>query len=149
MRKRGARIRTLRGHILRPDQVAALVTPIHVALELLPLGLYTIEHAHDLAAFLSVAQVAAEDARRPDIVEVGCEGAKVLLKMRDRAKAGKSWNVTNEEREALTRCVMTIDRWYRTQTNVRWRKALATVLVMADRAIAEGKEELDLIEQAA
>lgn len=134
------------GHVLTPQQVERLVMPIHVALELLPLGLYTEAHAHDLAAFLNVAQFAANDAARDDIHAEATSAAEVLLAMRDRVRAGRAWNVTAGERETLMRSVTVLDRWYRTQTNTRWRRALRQVYAICDRAWAEGREELDLLE---
>lgn len=120
--------------------------PIHVALELLPLGLFNESHAHDLAAFLNVAQFASQDAGRDDIHTLTGDAVEVLCTMRDRARAGKAWNVTAAERTQLTHCVTTLDRWYRTQPNTRWRRALAKVYAICDRALAEGRNELDLIE---
>ena len=149
MRKRGARHSRIRGHILTPQQVEKLVMPIHVALELLPIGLYTEEHAHDLAAFLTVAQVAAKEAGREDIVTAGSQGATVLLDMHKRVRDGKSWNVTAAEREKLMNSVLTIDKWHRTQTNARWIRAMRKVLEMCDRAKAKGAQPFDLMEEAA
>lgn len=136
------------GHVLTPYQVQQLVMPIHMALELLPLGLFDAQHGHSLAAFLNVAQVAARDAGRGDIHDLAVEGAEVLLAMRRRVNAGKAWNVTTTERETLTRCVMVMDRWYRTQSSSRWKRALLAVLRICDRAMAEGKEEMDVLEMA-
>lgn len=149
MRKRGARFNTTRGHVLTPDQVQRLVMPIHVALELLPLGLFSEDHAHDLAAFLNVAQLAAKDAKRADIHNEVLAGVEVLAAMHDRARTGKSWNVTSDERETLTRTVTVLDRWYRTQPNSRWKRALYQVLVICDRATAKGVSVMDTIEVAA
>lgn len=134
------------GHVLTPYQVQQLVMPIHVAIELLPLGLFGEKHGHDLAAFLNVAQIAARDAKRSDIHDIASDGAEVLLAMRKRVNAGKSWNVTTDERDRLTRCVMTLDRWYRTQSSARWKRALYAVLRICDRAMADGKEEMDILE---
>lgn len=136
------------GHIMTPSQVQELITPIHMAIELLPLGLFNAQHGHDLAAFLNVATLAARDAGRTDIHDVAQEGVEVLLTMRDRVRAGKSWNVTTDERETLTRVVMTLDRWHRTQTTTRWRRALYAVLRACDRAQAEGMQEMDLMDAA-
>lgn len=138
-----------RGHILMPHQITRLVMPIHVALELLPLGLYTEHHAHDLAAFLTIAQLAAESLGREDIVQAGADGALVLLAMRDRARAGKSWNVTQDERDRLMRCVVTLDRWYRRVTTTAWTRAARRATDIADAALARGAGRLDLITEAA
>ena len=149
MRKGNRRMKRIaKGHVLTPGQVEDLVLPIHAALTLLPLGLFTAEHGHSLAAFLNVCQVAARDAKRGDIHDIASGGAEVLLTMRRRVNDGKGWNVTAQERETLTRCVMVMDRWYRTQSSSRWQRALYAVLRICDRAIAEGKEEMDLLEVA-
>lgn len=147
MRKRGARIKNNRsGHTLTPQQVRTLVTPIHVAIELLPMGLYNEQHAHDLAAFLNVAQLASDEAGNEDVHTIANGAADVLIAMRDRAKTGKAWNCTHDERETLKHAVVVIDRWLRTLTTRRWGDALRRVYVLCDKATAEGKEELDLIE---
>lgn len=137
-----------RGHVLTPKQVEDLVIPIHIAIELLPLGLYTEQHAYDLAAFLNVAQFAANDAGRDDIHAATVSGVHVLMAMRDRVRAGKVWNVTMSERDTLMRTVTILDRWYRTQTNTRWKRALRRVYEICDRALAEGRNELDVMEVA-
>lgn len=134
------------GHVLTPHQVEQIMMPIHVALSLLPLGLFTAKHGHDLAAFLNVCQIAAKDAGRDDIHDLAVEGANVLLAMRYHVRAGKAWNVTTPERETLTRAVMTLDRWNRTQTSTRWRRALYAVLQACEQGMAEGKEEMDVLE---
>lgn len=137
-----------RGHVMTPRQVEQLVMPIHIAIELLPLGLYTEQHAHDLAAFLNVAQFAANEAGRDDIhAETVC-GVRVLMAMRDRARAGKAWNVTHDERTTLLRTVNILDCWHRTQTNTRWERAMRRVIEICDRAMAQGRRELDVMEVA-
>jgi hypothetical protein len=133
------------GHVLMPRQIERLVMPIHVALELLPLGLYTESHAHDLAAFLTVAQLAAEEAGREDLVGVGADGALVLIAMRDRVREGAAWNVTAAERERLMHCVLTLDRWYRSTTTTRWIRAARKATALADAALARGAGRLDLV----
>ena len=53
--------------LLMPHQVAALLLPVQLPLELLPLGLFRETHAHDLAAFINVIQFAANAADRDDV----------------------------------------------------------------------------------
>ena len=130
-------------------QVAALLMPIHMAIELLPLGLYTVEHAHDLAAFLTISQLAAESCSRPDMVAHGRDAAMVLLAMRDRVEAGKGWNVTADERERLMRAVVAIDRWFADVPLVRWQQAVAKAYRIADRERARGAKPLEMIVEAA
>jgi len=127
-------------------QVADLLTPIHMAIELLPLGLYTKEHAHDLAAFLMITQVAADLCKARQIVAHGSDAASVLLAMRDRVEAGKSWNVTIDERERLMRAIVAIDRWF---PMVRWQQALRKAYRLADEALERGAKPLELMVEAA
>lgn len=130
-------------------QVARLLTPIHMAIELLPLGLYTKEHAHDLAAFLTITQVAADLCKARQIVAHGSDAAEVLLAMRDRVEAGRSWNVTTEERERLMRAIVAIDRWFPTCPMVRWQQALRKAYRLADEAMERGAKPLELMVEAA
>lgn len=135
--------------LLSREEVGRLTMPIHAALTLLPLGLYEESHAHDLAAFLTVAQVVARNANRRDIMKAGDDGASALLAMRDRARQGKSWNVTAEERDALMRSVTAIDEWFSSVKKVAWIAAVRTVYRMCDEASERGLQELDLIVEAA
>ena len=58
MRKQGARRKnTLSGHLLLPHQVAQYVTPLHISLELLPLGLFNKDHANKLAQVVNLITV--------------------------------------------------------------------------------------------
>ena len=146
MRKRGARHSGQRGHVLTPSQVRHLVTPIHVALELLPMGLYSEQHAHDLAAFLNVAQLAADEAGKEQIHSTAHDAAVILLRMRDRVKAGHAWNVTAGERQQLMQAVTIIDRWMRGVSSTRWARALRAVLAICDKAAAQGMQEMDCLD---
>lgn len=142
MRKRGARHSGQRGHVLTPHQVQQLVMPIHVALEMLPLGLYTQQHAHDLAAFVNIAQFAADEAGRKDIHDHAYQTAVILLRMRDRP----SWNVTSAERSDLQRHILAIDKWMRGVSSTRWARAIRRSLAAIDRAKARGLREMDCID---
>ena len=126
-------------------QVAQLLMPIHMAIELLPLGLYTVEHAHDLAAFLTISQLAAASCKRDDMVRHGSDAAAVLLAMRDRVASGEGWSVTADERERLMRSIVEIDRWFHTLPMVRWGQAVAKAYRIADRARARGAKPLEMI----
>lgn len=146
MRKRSLRKVRPAGHILTPKQVEQLTMPIYMALEMLPLGLFEECHAHDLAACLSIAQVAAEDARRPDLVEIGAAGARILIAMRDRAAAGEGWSASSDERAVLSRAIGCIDRFYRTQNSARWCRALATVNAMSEAGRRAGQQTLEVVD---
>jgi len=130
-------------------QVASLLMPIHMAIELLPLGLYTKEHAHDLAAFLTITQVAADLCGARQIVSHGSDAADVLLAMRDRVAAGKGWNVTTDERERLMRAIVAIDRWFPQCPMVRWQQALRKAYRLADEALDRGAKPLELMVESA
>ncbi len=134
---------------LTDAQVARLMTPLHMAIELLPLGLFTREHAHDLAAMLTIAQYAAEASNRDDIIEHGASAALVLLAMRDRVEAGRNWNVTADEREALMRSVLAIDKWFPECPTVRWVQSIMRAYRVADAARARGMKPLEMIVEAA
>ena len=146
MRKRGATHSGQRGHVLTPGQVQTLVMPIHVAAELLPLGLFSEAHAHDLAAFLSVAQFAADEACREDVHDSAHRGAEILCAMRDRAQKCGRWNVTTEERQALHASILTIDKWMRGVSSTRWARALHRVLAICNKLEAEGRTPLESID---
>lgn len=134
---------------LTDAQVARLMTPLHMAIELLPLGLFTVEHAHDLAAMLTIAQLAAEASHRTDIVEHGAAAAQVLMTMRDRVEAGRNWNVTADERDQLMRSVLAIDKWFPECPTVRWVQAIRRAMRVADEARARGAGPLEMIVEAA
>lgn len=147
MRKRNHRMKRIpKGHVLTPKQVETLVMPIHVSLTLLPMGLFQEQHGHNLAAFVNVAQLAADEAGRDDIHQHAHGAAVILLRMRDRVRGGKGWNVTTAERDGLMKHITAIDGWMRGVSNVRWYRALNRVAAMCDRLLAEGKAEMDLVE---
>lgn len=131
--------------MLTPDQVEKLLLPLHLAIELLPLGLFTEEHARAIACFLSVAQMAAEEAGKTEVTEIGAEGALVIMAMRDRVRRGANWNVTAEERATLARCLVVMDRFFRTQSSARWLRAMDRVDAICEAARAEGAQELDVV----
>jgi len=101
---------------------------------------------HDLAAFLTITQVAADLCKARQIVAHGSDAASVLLAMRDRVEAGKSWNVTIDERERLMRAIVAIDRWF---PMVRWQQALRKAYRLADEALERGAKPLELMVEAA
>ena len=58
MRKQGAKRKAgVSGYLLLPHQVAKYVTPLHIALELLPLGLFNKDHANGLARIINLMSV--------------------------------------------------------------------------------------------
>ena len=148
MRKRGAKRRHIdpRAGILMPHQTRNLLMPIHMALELLPLGLFTEEHGHDLAAFLNVISIASAHASDNLAHAAAQDAAAVLVHMRERTKAGKSWNVTSEERQSLMSSIIKCDHFMRRQPGSRIRDAILKTYQWCAEAASRGLEEMDLIE---
>lgn len=127
MRKQGAkRKNTLSGHLLLPHQVAEYVTPLHIALELLPLGLFNKDHANKLAQVVNLVTVDSLNTN-PAVYAAANACADILSTMFERVKAGKSWNVTAEEREKLRGYILIFDRALRTWTSHRLLINAATV----------------------
>lgn len=148
MRKRGAKRRHIdpRAGILMPHQTQNLLTPIHMAIELLPLGLFTEDHGHDLAAFLNVISIASTNAGDSTAHKAAQLAAAVLLKMKNRAMEGKAWNVTFDERNALMESIVTCDKFMRRQPHSRVRAAILKTYQWCAEAASRGLEEMDLIE---
>lgn len=127
MRKQGAkRKQRISGYLLLPHQVAQYMTPLHVALELLPLGLFNKDHANHLAKIINLISVdsAARDTAGYAAANA-CAG--ILTAMFERVKAGKSWNVTTEERARLREYILIFDRSIRTWTSSRMLVNASTV----------------------
>lgn len=54
MRKKGARRKAvLKSYLLLPEQVARYITPLRMSLELLPLGLFSKDHANHVAMIIN------------------------------------------------------------------------------------------------
>jgi len=98
VRKQGAKRKAgVSGYLLLPHQVAKYVMPLHVALELLPLGLFNKDHANSLAQVINLMSV--DSAAKNKIVYSAANAcADILSSMFERVQHGKSWNVTAEER---------------------------------------------------
>lgn len=145
MRKHCKRQRRLSGYLLLPEQVAQYVTPMHMALELLPLGLFTRAHADHLGKVINL--VAADSARRGNgLWHVADQAGQVLTRMFERVKDGRAWNVTADERAALKDAMVKMDRYLRTWTSTRLLTAATTVDEINTRARAEGRGFLDRVE---
>jgi hypothetical protein len=98
VKKQGAKRKAgVSGYLLLPHQVAKYVMPLHVALELLPLGLFNKDHANSLAQVINLMSVdSATSSRAVYVAANAC--ADVLAGMFERVQQGKAWNVTAEER---------------------------------------------------
>lgn len=137
MRKQGAKRKAgVSGYLLLPHQVAKYVMPLHVALELLPLGLFNKDHANSLAQVINLMSVDSLNTN-PVVYAAANACADILSTMLERVKAGKSWNVTTEEREKLRNYILIFDRALRTWTSHRLLINAATV--DAHNAVAKNR----------
>lgn len=119
MKKQGAKRRQkTSGYLLLPHQIAEYVTPLHIAIELLPLGLFNKDHANKLAQVINLITVDSlnKDAK---VYAAANACADILTAMFERVQAGKSWNVTTEERARLREYILIFDRSMRTWTSNR------------------------------
>lgn len=146
MRKRGARFKNqLKGYLLLPHQIQKYVTPMHMALELLPLGLFNRDHANAIANVVNV--IAVDSAGTGNgMWQVADRAGEIISKMYARAKEGKSWNTTAEEREILRESIVKFDRYLRGWTSARMIRNAITADEIAEKAKAKGGKFLDRIE---
>ena len=142
MRKRCKRVIRSRGHILLENQVSKLVLPLHLSLTLLPMGVFTREHADSLAKVINLVFVDS-DGRSPEAYAAAKEAGAVLCSMFKRVREGKSWNTTIEERDRLMKAIVTMDRYVRRFTTDRFLKAAMTVDALNAQAKAKGYGFLD------
>lgn len=142
MRKRCKRVIRSRGHILLENQVSKLVLPLHLSLTLLPMGVFTREHADSLAKVINLVFVDS-DGRSPDAYAAAKEAGAVLCSMFKRVREGKSWNTTIEERDRLMKAIVTMDHYVRRFTTDRFLKAAMTVDALNAQAKAKGYGFLD------
>lgn len=143
MRKQGAKRKAgVSGYLLLPHQVAKYVTPLHIALELLPLGLFNKDHANGLARIINLMSVDSLNTN-PAVYAAANACADILSTMFERVKAGKSWNVTTEEREKLRNYILIFDRALRTWTSHRLLINAATVDAHNEVAKNRGGKLLD------
>lgn len=142
MRKRCKRVIRSRGHILLENQVSKLVLPLHLSLTLLPMGVFTREHADSLAKVINLVFVDS-DGRSPDAYAAAKEAGAVLCSMFKRVREGKSWTTTIEERDRLMKAIVTMDHYVRRFTTDRFLKAAMTVDALNAQAKAKGYGFLD------
>ena len=142
MRKRCKRVIRSRGHILLENQVSKLVLPLHLSLTLLPMGVFTREHADSLAKVINLVFIDS-DGRSHEAYAAAKEAGAVLCSMFKRVREGKSWNTTIEERDRLMKAIVTMDRYVRRFTTDRFLKAAMTVDALNAEAKAKGYGFLD------
>lgn len=145
MRKQGAKRKAgVSGYLLLPHQVAKYVMPLHVALELLPLGLFNKDHANGLAQIINLMSVdSATNNRAVYVAANAC--ADVLTSMFERVQQGKAWSVTAEERTQLREYILIFDKALRTWTSQRLLTNAVTVDLHNARAKDKGGKLLDRV----
>ena len=122
-----------------------MLTPLHMSVELLPLGLFTEDHAETLAKLVNL--VAVDSAGKGNgMWQVADAVGQVLLAMQARVDEGKSWNVTAQEREALVENVMRMDKHFRTWTVRRFNINAIAVNEINARAKAQGAKRGQRVE---
>lgn len=135
----------LSGALMLPEQVAKLVTPLHMAVELLPLGLFAKEHADHVAKVVSL--IAADSAGKNNGVwRIADRAGQVLLSMHKRVKDGANWGATVDERRILRETILAMDKYMRTWTNIPFMIAAGTVNELNASALAAGGQFLDRVE---
>ena len=146
MRKKGARrTAAMPSYLLLPEQVARYITPLRMSLELLPLGLFSKDHANHVAMCINL--VAVDSAGKGNgMWQIADEAGTVLTAMYERHKAGKAWNCTADERKTLMGCINKFDRYMRGWTSARLIAAAATVVEIDEREKAKGGKFLDRVE---
>lgn len=142
MKKRSNRVVRSKGHILLSDQVRQIVMPLHMALELLPLGLFSNDHANHLAMLINIVFVDAANKNDAAVSHAKSAG-DVLSAMYARYRSGKSWGTTSEERRLLKCHIVAIDQYIRRMTTTRLKIASMTIDELNHEAKLKGYKFLD------
>jgi hypothetical protein len=116
---------------------------LHLALTLLPIGAFTRQHADELAKVINIVFVDA--GVQSASYGAAAKAGEVLTAMFTRVKEGKSWNVTSDERRALTEAIVVIDKHVRTMTTVKVIEAARNVDALNREATAKGFGFLDRV----
>jgi len=123
--------------LLDEAAIHKMLTPLHMSVELLPLGFFTEDHAGMIAKLINL--MAVDSAGKGNgLWQVADSVGQVLIAMQERVEAGKSWNVTATERETLVENIMKIDKHFRTWTVRRFNINAMAVNEINNRAKAEG-----------
>ena len=135
----------LTGALLSQEAIGRMLTPLHMSVELLPLGLFTKDHAEHVAKLVNL--VAADSAGRGDGAwQVADRVGSILIAMKERADAGKAWNCTTAERAELIENITKMDRYLRAWTNRRFTQAAVTVDAINAKARAAGGKFMERVE---
>ena len=131
--------------LLDEAAIHKMLTPLHMAIELLPLGLFTEDHAEMIAKLINL--VAVDSAGKGNgMWQIADAVGQVLLAMQARVDEGKSWNVTAQEREALVENVVRMDKHFRTWTVRRFNINAMAVNEINNRAKAQGAKRGQRVE---
>ena len=123
--------------LLDEAAIHKMLTPLHMAIELLPLGLFTQDHAEMIAKIINLMAVDSAGTGN-GMWQIADAVGQVLIAMQSRVDEGKSWNVTAQERETLVENVMKMDKHLRTWTVRRFNINAMAVNEINNRAKAEG-----------
>lgn len=135
----------LNNALLSEQSIQRLLTPLHMSVELLPLGLFTKDHAEHVLKIVNL--VSADSASRGNgMWNVADTVGAVLMDMKARVDEGKSWNCTAVERRTLVENILKMDKYLRTWTNKRLSIAAITVDNINAQAKKEGKVFMDRVE---
>ena len=123
--------------LLDEAAIHKMLTPLHMAIELLPLGLFTQDHAEMIAKLINL--MAVDSAGKGNgLWQVADAVGQVLIAMQERVENGKSWNVTAQERETMIENIMKMDKYMRTWTVRRFNINAMAVNEINNRAKAQG-----------
>ena len=142
MRKRCKRVKRSKGHILLENQVQRLMLPLHISLEMLPIGLFTRAHADNLAKVINIVFVDS-DGRDASAYQAAKDAGEVLCSMFSRVNEGKAWNTTVDEKQRLMQAILRMDQYVRRMTSDRFLVAAITVDKLNAEAKAKGYGFLD------
>ncbi len=125
-------------NFLTEEQARILLLPIHMALDLLPRGLFTAHHAADLVAFLTAIDFIAKNNNSTELRQAVGRATAVLLHMQQRVEHGKAWNVTAEERETLLTHILICDEAMQRQTVSNIKNALRATIKLCNKEHLKG-----------
>ena len=131
--------------LLDEAAIHKMLTPLHMSVELLPLGLFTEDHAEMVAKLINL--MAVDSAGKGNgMWQVADAVGQVLIAMQARVDEGKSWNVTAQERETMIENIMKMDKHLRTWTVRRFNINAMAVNEINNRAKAQGAKRGQRVE---
>ena len=131
--------------LLDEAAISKMLTPLHMSVELLPLGLFNQDHAEMIAKLINL--MAVDSAGKGNgMWQVADAVGQVLIAMQDRVEAGKSWNVTAAEREVMIENIMKMDKYLRSWTVRRFNINAIAVNEINARAKAQGAKRGQRVE---